>query len=139
MNTANSELNVFPPAARLRNQVEARRVTNLAYPFPCCVVCGLQVPTCLQIAHLDHDAGNNTPDNLARLCPTHHWMYDAGLYLPEAIRLLRAHWQVTKGVPDHKPRMKDAGAKAALSRKRSVAARKAVVTRRANAGGLPAL
>jgi hypothetical protein len=36
-------------------------------------------------------------------------MYDAGLYPVEAIRLLRSHWQKTKGVPDHKPRMKTAG------------------------------
>ena len=58
-------------------------------------------------------------------------MYDAGLYPIEAIRLLRAHWQATQGKPDHKPRMKDAGAKAALVRRRSNAARKAVATRRA--------
>ena len=72
-------------------------------------------------AHLDHNAGNNTPDNLARLCPTHHWMYDAGLYPVEAIRSLQAHWQATLGRPDHKGRMKDAGAKAALTRKRKAA------------------
>jgi hypothetical protein len=60
-------------------------------------------------------------------------MYDASLYTVEAIRLLQAHWQTTKGVPDHKPRMKDAGVKAAVARKRSAAARKAVATRRANA------
>jgi len=57
-------------------------------------------------------------------------MYDAGLYPIEAIKLLRAHWQVTGGKPDHKPRMKDAGAKAARARKRSVATRKAWQTRR---------
>ncbi|MBL6081338.1 hypothetical protein JMJ56_25410 [Belnapia sp. T18] len=104
-----------------------------AYPYRCCVVCGLEAATCLQVAHLDHNASNNAPDNLARLCPTHHWMYDAGLYPIEAIQLLQAHWQTTQGIPNHKVRMKDAGAKAALSRKRSAAARKAVATRRANA------
>lgn len=121
------------PVTPIRNQAEARRVADRAYPFPCCVVCGLQIETCLQTAHLDHNAANNTADNLARLCPTHHWMYDAGLYPVEAIRLLQAHWQVTQGIPDHKPRMKDAGVKAASARKRSAAARQAVVTRRANA------
>ncbi len=120
--------NLMPLA---RNQGEARRVVNATYPFRCCAVCGLQVATCLQIAHLDHNAGNNDPENLARLCPTHHWMYDAGLYPVEAIRLLQAHWQATGGKPDHKGRMKDAGAKAALTRKRRAAARKAVVTRKA--------
>ncbi len=65
------------PTILLRNQAEARRIANDAYPFHCCVVCGLQVATCLQIAHLDHNAANNVPSNLARLCPTHHWMYDS--------------------------------------------------------------
>jgi predicted restriction endonuclease len=93
-------------------------------------VCGLQLTTCLTVAHLDHDASNNAPDNLARLCQTHHWMYDAGLYPLEAIRLLQAHWQTVRGVASHKARMKDAGAKAALTRKRRAAARKAAVTRK---------
>jgi len=119
-----------PSAAARRNQVEARRVLNEAFPFKCCAVCGLQIPTCLTVAHLDHNAGNNAPDNLARLCQTHHWMYDAGLYPLEAIRLLQEHWQTTKGKPDHSKRMKDAGRKAAITRKRRAAAAKATITRR---------
>ena len=105
-------------------------MANLAYPFRCCVICGLQIPTCLQIAHLDHDAGNNSPENLSRFCPTHHWMYDSGFYPIEAVRLLQLHWQEKRGAPDHKPRMKDAAAKAACRRKRSAAGRKAAATRR---------
>ncbi len=120
------------PAARDRNQTEARRVVNAAYPFHCCAVCGLEIATCLHIAHLDQNAGNNAPDNLARLCPTHHWMYDAGLYPVEAVLLLQAHWQKTGGRPCHKAR-RGTGAKAARTRKRSAAAHKAVVTRRKNA------
>jgi len=115
-----------------RNQGEARRIAAAAYEFRCCVVCGLQIPTCLMIAHLDQNGGNNDPDNLAYLCGTHHWMYDAGLYPIAAISLLRAHWQETKGKPDHAPRMKTAGADAARTRKRRAAARKAVATRRQN-------
>jgi hypothetical protein len=84
----------------------------------------------MMVAHLDQNAGNNDPDNLAIMCQTHHWMYDAGLYPVEAIRLLRAHWQTTSGVPSHKARMKDAGAKAARTRRLSRNARKAWVTRR---------
>lgn len=114
----------------LRNQAEARRVLTEHFPFKCCAVCGLQLATCLNVAHLDHNSGNNAPDNLARLCQTHHWMYDAGLFPLEANRLLQAHWQTTRGVPNHTARMKDAGAKAALRRKRRAAARKAVATRR---------
>ncbi len=82
-----------------RDQAEARRVLNEHYPFKCCAVCGLQITTCLTVAHLDHDRSNNAPDNLAWLCQTHHWMYDANLYPVEAIRLLQAHWQVVRGVP----------------------------------------
>jgi hypothetical protein len=103
-----------------------------AYAYRRCIVCGLQLQTCLMIAHLDRNGGNNDPNNLADLCGTHHWMYDAGLYPIEAITLLRAHWQKTKGIPNHAPRMKTAGANAAKTRKRKAAARKAVETRRRN-------
>ena len=122
-----------PAAPKTRDQAAARRVLDEKCPFKCCVVCGLQIETCLTVAHLDQDPINNSPDNLARLCQTHHWMYDASLYPIEAIRLLQAHWQRTEGLPDHSGRMKDAGAKAALTRKRRAAARKAVVTRRKRA------
>ena len=114
-----------------RRQSEAYRVAREAYPFRCCVVCGLQTLTCMTVAHLDHAAGHNDPDHLAYLCQTHHWMYDAGLYPVEAIKLMRAHWQVTKGVASHSARMKDAGPRAAATRKRRAAARKAWETRRA--------
>ena len=115
----------------LRKQSEARRIAKQTYQFECCVVCGLQLKTCLTIAHLDHNAGNNSPDNLAFLCQTHHWMYDCGLYPLEAIKLLRSHWQIVQGKPSHKARMKDAGRKAAIARKRGNAARKAWRTRAA--------
>jgi predicted restriction endonuclease len=115
-----------------RKQSEARRVAATAYEFRGCVVCGLTLQSGIMVAHLDQNGGNNDPDNLAYLCGTHHWMYDAGLYPIEAIRLLRAHWQETGGKPNHKPRMKTAGADAARTRKRKASARKAVETRRRN-------
>lgn len=115
-----------------RKQGEARRVAAAAYEFRGCVVCGLTLQSGIMIARLDQNGGNNDPDNLAYLCGTHHWMYDAGLYPVEAIKLLRAHWQKTGGKPDHKPRMKTAGVDAARTRKRRAAARKAVETRRRN-------
>jgi hypothetical protein len=129
MSTTDTALIVQQQTKRDRNQAEARHVLDAACPFRCCAVCGLQIATCLQVAHLNQNAGNNAPDNLARLCPTHHWMYDAGLYPVEAIRLLQAHWQKTKGVPDHSGRMGNAGVKAAATRKRRASARKAVATR----------
>jgi len=46
-----------------------------------CAICfGLNRDTSLkvgQIAHLDHDASNNTPDNLVFLCFDHHDQYDS--------------------------------------------------------------
>lgn len=115
-----------------RKQAEARRVAAATYEFRGCVVCGLTLQSGIMIAHLDQHGGNHDADNLAYLCGTHHWMYDAGLYPVEAIRLLRAHWQKFKGVPDHSARMKTAGADAARTRKRKAAARQAVETRREN-------
>ena len=111
-----------------RDQAGAYKVAGEAYPFRCCVVCGLQIPTCLTVAHLDHDAGNNDPDNLAWLCWTHHWMFDADFYPLEAIRSMRRRWQKTKGVPRRMP-MIGAGLKAAITRKRSEIAKRAAKRR----------
>ncbi len=90
-----------------RKQGEARRVAAAAYEFRGCVVCGLTLQSGIMVAHLDQNGGNNAPDNLAYLCGTHHWMYDAGLYPIAAIRLLRTHWQTTGGKPDHKTTHED--------------------------------
>ena len=118
----------------LRNQGEARRVAREHYPFVSCVVCGLEIKTCLTIAPLNHVAGNNDPDNLAYLCWTHHWMFDADFYPIETIRIMRQRWQETKAIPRRVP-MIGAGVKAAQTRKRSAAARKAWDTRRGPAAG----
>jgi hypothetical protein len=115
----------------VRRQNEARKVVAERYQFRCCVICGIQIETCLTVAHLDQDPSNNDPGNLALMCQTHHWMFDSALYPIEAIKMLREHWQETKGVPNHKPRMKIAGIKAAYTKMRSAAARKANATRRA--------
>lgn len=122
-----------------RRQGEARKVAQAAYPFVCCAICGLSLNGCLTVAHLDQAPGNNAPDNLAFLCHTHHWMFDAGLYPVDAVKQLRDHWQVTAGKPDHKARMKDAGRRAGVTRRRSAAARRAWVTRRSTVseGGDP--
>jgi hypothetical protein len=117
-----------------RNQTEARRVAKLAYPYPGCCLCGQTVGE--QLAHLDHDASNNDPDNLAWLCNHHHWLYDIGLFSITALKLQRDHWQTMKGKPTN-AFMKDAGKKAAATRATkgigSEMARKASATRRANA------
>ena len=120
-----------PAIRQKRNQSEARRIATQTYPFKCCAICGMGADTVLEVEHLDQDHSNNEPDNLAWLCKTHHWMHGARLYPTQGVKLLRDHWQATKGIPDHSARMKDAGSKAALTRKRRAAARKAVATRRA--------
>lgn len=144
-----------PKAAfNARKQAEGRRIAQAAYPVRCCVICGLANPAwpgLVHLAHLNHRAGDNRPDNLAFFCSTHHQMFDARLYPKNAIKLMRAWWQKTKGKPSHKARMKDAGVKAHATRRRnaeaqriaaeekqrmairSAAARKAWATRRAMA------
>ena len=117
-----------------RNPTEAKRVIREAYPYKVCTVCGTTLAAALDIAHLNHDPSNNDPDNLAWLCKTHHWMFDCDLYPLEAIKLMRDRWQVTKGRPDHSGRMKDAGKKAAATRRRSAAAQKSWETRRRKNG-----
>jgi hypothetical protein len=122
--------------ARLKRSSRARKTALEAYPFACCTICGMTEVSVLDVAHLDQDPSNDTPDNLAFLCKTHHTMFDCGLYPVEGIRLLRAHWQIwhAKGAQaDHSIYMKDAGKKAGQTRRRKTAARKAVATRRAKA------
>jgi hypothetical protein len=58
-------------------------------------------------------------------------MFDADFYPIEAIKLMRQRWQVMKGIPRRVP-MIGAGTRAAQTRKRSLAAKKAWKSRRAN-------
>jgi hypothetical protein len=108
-----------------RKQTEARRVLKRAYRFRGCVICGVEIEAMLQAAHLNNDASDNDPDNLAWLCPTHHWMTDHRLYPVEAVKLLRAHWEERNAEPDHRAVMKDAGPKAAAKRKSNAPLRRA--------------
>jgi hypothetical protein len=52
----------------------------------------------LDVEHLDQNHSNNDPDSLVWLCKTHHWMHGAGLYPTKGGKLLRDHWQVSKGM-----------------------------------------
>ncbi len=93
---------------------------------PICAYCGFGVPEILEVAHLDGNRQNNAVGNLAILCCNCHKMHDIGLIPTNTIIEMRDH---TRQV-DWSKRMKDAGVKAALTRKRRAAARKAVETRR---------
>lgn len=95
---------------------------------PICAYCGFGVPEILEVAHLDGDRSHNALENLAILCPNCHKMHDIGL-IPTAVvvEMRDRERSVDWGI-----RMKDAGQKAALTRKRKAAARKAWDTRRSN-------
>jgi hypothetical protein len=104
--------------------------------FHLCVVCGFGVAPVLEVAHLDQDRKNNAVGNLALLCPNCHKMHDIGLLPTAVVRELRdSHLSV-----DWMPRIKDAGKKAATTRKakavktaKSVSAKKAWATRQKKA------
>jgi 5-methylcytosine-specific restriction endonuclease McrA len=94
------------------------------YP-PICAHCGFGVPEILEVAHLDGNRCNNTIENLAILCSNCHKMHDIGLIPTDTIIQMRD----LERQPDWSKRMKDAGVKAALTRKRRAAARRAAQTR----------
>ena len=102
-----------------------------------CAHCGFGIPEVLEVAHLDCCRENNDVSNLVLLCPTCHKMLDLDLIPTEVVIALRDHPRVVRW----SKRMKDAGKKAALSRKqresarrrkRRLAGRKAAATRTRN-------
>lgn len=97
---------------------------------PLCAHCGFGIPAILEVAHLDGDRSNNDLHNLAILCPNCHKMHDVALISTETILAMRDRPKMVTW----SKRMKDAGAKAAQTRKRRAAARKAVATRRRSTG-----
>ena len=110
-------------------KVNYRKKAFENYP-PICAYCGFGIPEVLEVAHLNGNRENNTPKNLVILCPNCHKMMDIGL-IP--IKLVVQMRDQEKEV-DWSKRMKDAGVKAARTRKRKAAkrraaARKAVKTR----------
>jgi hypothetical protein len=94
--------------------------------------CGFGIPDALEVAHIDCDRSNNDIGNLVTLCPNCHKMHDHDLISTETIMQMRDR---PKEVNCAK-RKKDAGQKAALTRKRSRARRKEVETRLRKQQGL---
>ena len=118
------------------NHVSYRRLAFEEYP-PICAHCGFGIPEVLEVAHLDGNRRNNEPNNLVILCPNCHKMLDLDLISTETIVEMRDREKAV----DWSKRMKDAGRKAAatrkkrtqaLKRKRSAAGKKAAETRRRN-------
>jgi hypothetical protein len=99
-----------------------------------CWFCGFGLKDILEVAHLDGHRQNNAIGNLAILCPTCHKMLDLDLITSEMVVKMRDRSRL----PRWSKRMKDAGKKAAETRrrnqasarkKRHLAAIKAVATR----------
>jgi predicted restriction endonuclease len=92
---------------------------------PLCAHCGFGIPDVLEVAHIDGNRDNNDPLNLVDLCPNCHKMHDLDLISTETIIQMRDRPKIVVWSKI----MKDDGKKAALTRKRRPAARKAVLTR----------
>lgn len=107
------------------SRINYRKLALKTYP-PICAYCGFGVPDVLEVAHLDGDRTHNSVDNLAILCPNYHKMHDIGLIPTAVVTEMRDRERTV----DWGIRMKDAGQKAAQTRKRSAAARKAWITRK---------
>ena len=102
-----------------------------------CAHCGFGIPDVFEVAHLDCQRHNNDVSNLVLLCPTCHKMLDLDLISTDAMIQMRDRPRVVRWAK----RMKDAGKKAAQSRKqrqaitrrkRHLAALKAAATRARN-------
>lgn len=118
----------------MRNTAEAYRIAGATYKMMLCVICGTR--QVIELAHLNQNPGDNDEGNLAWLCPTHHRMFDAGLYPERIVKELRAHWELTQGREDHTARMKGAGKRAATTRAQNMeVARKARAAADLQAGG----
>ena len=85
-----------------------------------CVHCGFGIPAVLEVAHLDCQRQNNDVGNLVLLCPTCHKMFDLDLISTDTMIQMRDRPRVVRWAK----RMKDAGKKAALSRKQRAAAKR---------------
>ena len=101
---------------------------------PVCAYCGFGIREILEIAHVNGNRDDNDIKNLVILCPTCHKMLDVDLISTKTILKLRDQ----KRTVDWSKRMKDAGLKAAATRKRRAAARlaagkKAALTRKRRA------
>ena len=116
----------------MTKHINYRKLAFSAYE-PLCAYCGFGVPSVLEVAHIDGQRANNDIGNLVILCPNCHKMLDLDLISNETI----IHMRDRPRVVTWSKRMKDAGQKAALTRKRSATAKKAVATRKRNQGAQP--
>jgi hypothetical protein len=121
---------------RMGKRINYRKLAFAAYD-PLCACCGFGISSVLEVAHIDGNRSNNDLGNLVILCPNCHKMHDLDIIPTEVVRQMRDRPKLV----NWRKRMKDAGVKAAMSRKkrlgalqrkRRLAAKKAVATRRRN-------
>jgi hypothetical protein len=91
-----------------------RKLAFDTYP-PVCAHCGFGIRDVLEVAHLDCDRGNNDVSNLAILCPNCHKMHDLDLISTQVIIEMRDRPKEVRW----SKRMKDAGKKAAETRRKN--------------------
>jgi 5-methylcytosine-specific restriction endonuclease McrA len=98
----------------MTKRVNYRKLAFDNYP-PICAYCGFGIPEILEVAHLDGHRENNTIENLVILCPNCHKMHDIDLIPTQTVIEMRDRERQV----NWSKRMKDAGQKAALSRKQN--------------------
>src|SRR5437667_10310297 len=121
-------------------RVNYRKLAFEHYPAVC-AHCGFGIGDVLEVCHIDGRRTNNEVGNLVILCPTCHKMHDLDLISTETICTMRDRPKQVRWTK----RMKDAGQKAAISRRqRELAHRrkwrkaglKAAATRTRNRAGV---
>ena len=108
-------------------RVKYRKLAFGHYPSVC-AHCGFGIPDVLEVAHIDGNRSNNAITNLVILCPNCHKMHDLDLISTPTIIEMRDRPKEVRWAK----RMKDAGRKAADTRKRRLAGRRAAATRALN-------
>jgi hypothetical protein len=94
-------------------RVNYRKLAFEKYPV-LCAHCGFGIRDVLEVAHIDGKRANNEVVNLVILCPNCHKMLDLDLISTATIIQMRDRPKVVRW----SKRMKDAGRKAAQSRKK---------------------
>jgi hypothetical protein len=108
-----------PQGSTVATRINYRKLAFENYP-PVCAHCGFGIRDVLEVCHIDCERTNNTLLNLVILCPTCHKMHDLDLIATETIRVMRDRPKAVRWTK----RMKDAGKKAAASRRQRQLAQK---------------
>ena len=114
-------------SAKTPKRFNYRKLAFSHYP-QVCAHCGFGIPDVMEVAHIDGNRSNNAASNLVILCPNCHKMHDLDLISTPTIIEMRDRPKVVLWAK----RMKDAGRKAADTRKRRMAGIKAAATRALN-------